>query len=86
MIAVYQKKNDRLIINHRIGSTRKIKRIKINTYCVFCPILFIIDVTLDLALHLIKLSVKAYEYPCVIEGLFLCVDTAMNHHFIMDLA
>ena len=53
------------------------------TYSIFGSILFVIDVTLDLALHLIKLSMETYEYPRIIKGLFLSINPAMDHHFVM---
>ena len=51
--------------------------------CFNGSVLFIINIALNLALHLVELGVKSDKHPSIIEGLFLSVDTTMDHHLVM---
>ena len=53
------------------------------TYGVLRAIFLIVDIPLDLTLHLIELSVEPNQDPCVLECLLLSIDSAMNHHLVV---
>ena len=53
------------------------------TYSHVLTIFLVVNVALDLALHLVELGVEADEHPGVIECLFLGIDSPMDHHFVM---